>query len=39
MNLIKAFFKNWDAIDTFLKAGTRLTHLYQSRYRVIKPLI
>jgi len=29
---LKYFFKSWDAIDTFLKAGTRLTHLDQSGY-------
>jgi len=39
MDLFEALFKSLDAIDIFLKVGTRLTHFYQSGIiRVIKQL-
>jgi len=38
MDLIETFFKNWDSFDTFLNAGTKLTHLHGSEtIRLIKP--
>jgi len=31
---LRHFFKSWNSIDTFLKVGTKLTHLNESEYHV-----